>query len=121
IAADVALSRERRDESEYREALTTVGTQAQRLGRLVDNMLVLARADADGYPLRKVEMYLDEVLTDCCTALRASTAERDIVLRHGPLQEMPFRGDHDLVRQLVLNIVQNAVQHTPPGGRVSVD
>ena len=47
-------SREHRDEAEYREALAIVGAQARRLGRLVEDMLVLARADAGGYPLRPV-------------------------------------------------------------------
>jgi signal transduction histidine kinase len=35
--------------------------------------------------------------------------------------EIPFRGDEDLLRQLVVNVLQNAVQHTAPGGSVSVD
>lgn len=51
-AADVALGRDDRSASEYREALGIVGTQARRLGHLVDDMLVLARADAGGYRLR---------------------------------------------------------------------
>ena len=60
-AADVALSREHRDEAEYREALAIAGAQSRRLGTLVDDMLVLARADAGGYPLRCVDFYLDDV------------------------------------------------------------
>src|SRR5207245_280759 len=50
--ADVTLARDGRREDDYREALATVGAEARRLGRLVDDMLVLARADAGGYPLR---------------------------------------------------------------------
>ena len=45
-ASDVTLGREHRDEAEYREALTIIGSEARRLGRLVEDMLVLARADA---------------------------------------------------------------------------
>ena len=51
-AAEVTLSRDARDEGEYREALAIVGDQSRRLGRLVEDMLVLARADAGGCPLR---------------------------------------------------------------------
>ncbi len=47
-AADVTLAHEGRDEREYREALTHVAAESRRLGRLVDDMLVLARADAGG-------------------------------------------------------------------------
>src|SRR5664279_4773718 len=44
--ADVMLSRDHRHEAEYREAMAIAGSQARRLGRLVEDMLVLARADA---------------------------------------------------------------------------
>lgn len=50
-AADVTLSRDARDEGEYREALAAVSQQASRLTRLVDDMLVLARAAGGGYPV----------------------------------------------------------------------
>lgn len=118
--ADVTLSRDHRSEVEYREALTIVGNQSRRLGRLVEGMLVLARADAGGYPLRPVDLYLDEVVADCCRAVDVLAAERGVTIRSDPSPETPFRGDEDLLRQLVLNVLQNAVQHTPAGGSVAV-
>src|SRR5205085_7117041 len=50
-AAEVGLSRDTRDEADYRETLGIARDQARRLGRLVEDMLVLARADAGGYPI----------------------------------------------------------------------
>jgi two-component system OmpR family sensor kinase len=120
-ATDVALGRTGRDEAEYRETLTIIDTQARRLSRLVDSMLVLARADAGGYPVRPVDVYLDEIVAECCQAVALSCEQRGIVLSAGPFPETAFRGDEDLLRQLVLNVLQNAVQHTPPGGNVTVD
>ena len=79
--ADVTLSREHRDEAEYREALAIVGGQARRLGRLVEDMLVLARADAGGYPLRPVDLYLDEVVADCRRAVDVLATERGVTIR----------------------------------------
>jgi signal transduction histidine kinase len=120
-AADVALNREHRDEAEYRETLSIVGSQARRMSRLVDDLLVLARADAGGYPLRPVDFYLDEVIAECCRAVDLLAAERGVTIRSSAAQEIPYRGDEDLLRQLVLNVLQNAVQHTPPGGSVAID
>jgi heavy metal sensor kinase len=120
-AADVALSRPARNEAEYRETLAIVGDQARRLTRLVDNMLVLARADAGGYRLKAIDLYLDEVVAECCRALNPLSAERQVTIRTESWPEVPFRGDEELLRQLLMNVLQNAVQHTPPGGRVSVD
>jgi heavy metal sensor kinase len=119
--ADVMLSRDHRDESEYREAITIVGGQARRLGRLVEDMLVLARADAGGYSLRPVDLYLDEVVTDCRRAVDVLATERGVTIRSAGSPDIPFRGDEDLLRRLVLNVLQNAVQHTPSGGSVAVD
>jgi two-component system, OmpR family, sensor kinase len=119
--ADVMLSRDHRDEAEYREAMTIVGAQARRLGRLVEDMLVLARADAGGYPLRPVDLYLDEVVADCRRAVDVLATERGVTIRSAGPADIPFRGDEDLLRRLVLNVLQNAVQHTPAGGSVGVD
>ncbi len=120
-AADVALSRPHRDEAEYRETIDIVGAQARRLGRLVEEMLVLARADAGGYPLRPVDLYLDEVIAECRRAVEVLATERGVAIDSPAPPEIPFRGDEDLLRQLVINVMQNAIQHTPPGGRVGVD
>src|SRR5439155_4762428 len=120
-AAEVALSREHRDEAEYRETLAIVGSQARRMSRLVEDMLALTRADAGGYPLRPVNFYLDEVIAECCRAVDVLAAERGVTIRSSAAQEIPYRGDEDLVRQLMLNVLQNAVQHTPPGGSVAID
>ena len=119
--SDVMLSREHRDEPEYREAIGIVGGQARRLGRLVEDMLVLARADAGGYPLRAVDLYLDEVVADCRRAVDVLATERGVTIRSNGSPDIPFRGDEDLLRRLMLNVLQNAVQHTPSGGSVAVD
>jgi len=120
-AAEVTLGREHRDEAEYREALAIVGAQARRLSRLVEDMLVLARADAGGYPLRPVDLYLDELIADCRRAVDVLASERGVRIESGRPVEIPYRGDEELLRQLVLNVLQNAVQHTPAGGSVAVD
>jgi len=119
--SDVMLSREHRDEVEYREAIAIVGGQARRLGRLVEDMLVLARADAGGYPLQPVDLYLDEVVADCRRAVDVLATERGVTIRSSGGPDISFRGDEDLLRRLVLNVLQNAVQHTPSGGSVAVD
>jgi heavy metal sensor kinase len=119
--ADVMLSRDHRAEAEYREAIAIVGGQARRLGRLVEDMLVLARADAGGYQLRPVDLYLDEIVADCRRAVEVLAIERGVTIRPAGPPDIPFRGDEDLLRRLVLNVLQNAVQHTPAGGSVAVD
>ena len=120
-AAEVTLNRDHRDEAEYREALMMAGAQARRLGTLVDDMLVLARADAGGYPLRPVDLYLDDVVDECRQAVAVLAADRGITVTSSGTADVPVRGDEELLHRLLVNLLQNAVQHTPKGGAVSVD
>ena len=119
-AADVTLSRTDREAEEYRETLSITADQARRLGRLVEDMLVLARADGGGYPVRPVTLDLAELVDDSRRALKVLAAERGVQIRSSAGPEIPVCGDEDLLRRLVSNLLQNAVQHTPPGGQVTV-
>jgi heavy metal sensor kinase len=119
-AAEVALSRKPRDEEDYRETLTIASDQARRLSRLIDDMLVLARADAGGYPVHAVDVDLAEVVDDCRRAVKVLATERGVQIRLSAGREVPFRGDEDLLRRLVVNLLHNAIQHTLAGGAVAV-
>jgi signal transduction histidine kinase len=121
VSADVALNQEHRDEGEYREALAIVAGEAQRLSRLVDDMLVLARADGGGYALRPVDLYFDEIVAECQRAAEVLAAERGVSIRSIGAVDISVSGDEDLLRRLVLNVLQNAVQHSPPGGEVELE
>jgi len=116
---DVTLDREHRDEPEYRDALATAGVQTRRAARLVDDMFMLARADAGGYPLHRVDVYLDELVAECRQSIAAPACERGVSLEVSGDHDVPFVGDEELLRRMILNVLQNAVQHTPRGGHVS--
>jgi signal transduction histidine kinase len=119
-ASDVTLDREHRIETEYREALSITGAQARHLSRLVEQMLVLARADAGGYPLRFVDLYLDEVIEECRRTVAVMADAHGVSVTVCPAGEVELRGDEELLRQLILNLLQNAVQHTPRSGHVTI-
>ena len=120
-ASEVTLNREHREEPEYREALTMAGAQSRRLSRLVEDMLVLARADAGGYPLRPVDLYIDDVVNQCRRDIDVLAAERGITVTSTGPADVPVRGDEELLHRLMVNLLQNAVQHTRKGGQVSID
>jgi len=120
-AADVALSRGDRGAAEYRETVAIVGTEARRLSRLVDDMLVLARADAGGYPLHPVNLYLNDLVDECRRAVDVLARERGVTVRASVPGDVPLQGDESLLRRMLLNVVQNAVTHTRQGGAVTVD
>ena len=118
-AAQVTMSRATRSEGEYRECLLIVAEQATRLTRLVDAMFLLSRADAHGVPLRSEFLNLDDLVADNARALRVIADQRQIRLTTGGDQEVGLIGDDTLLRQLVGNLMDNAVRHARVGGTVS--
>jgi heavy metal sensor kinase len=116
--ADVALSRDR-SAAEYSEALVAIQQESQRLSRLVEDLLNLARADAGRVQLKVEDLYLDELLSECCRSVQPLAAARQIELQCRCAEDVAFRGDEVLLRRMVVNLLDNAVRYTPPGGKVS--
>jgi heavy metal sensor kinase len=119
-ASEVTLEQQVRENWEYREALTIVNEQSARLSRMVDDMFVLARADAGGYRLTRRPLYVDDVVAECVRAASVIAATRDIQLVTALQPDVSVKADDGLLRQLVTNLLDNAVQYTPPGGSVTV-
>ena len=118
-AVSVTLKQPHRDEAEYRDALRIVEDQTWRLTRIVDDMLTLARADTGEYPLRVISFYLDELVQDVARGARVLARSGAAIEVFAPI-EIPFSGDEDLLRRMLLNLVDNALQHVPPGGEIKL-
>ena len=120
-AAGVTLKKEHRAEEEYREALQIVAEQTRRLSRIVNDMFMLARADAGQYPLRKRTLYLNDLLEEVARAGAVLASDRRASVQLTNLPEAVFHGDEDLLRQMLLNLVDNAVKFTPSAGAVTLN
>jgi heavy metal sensor kinase len=116
--ADVALS-QNRSPTEYRESLAVIHEEARRLSRLVDDLLNLARADSGHVQLWVEELYLNDLLAECCRSVQPLAAGRDIELTCSMAEDVSFRGDEELLRRMVVNLLDNAIRYTPSGGKVS--
>jgi heavy metal sensor kinase len=119
-AANVALQQPHRDEDEYRHSLTVIEQQATRLSRIVDDMFTLARADAGNYPVRKHPMYLDEVVDEVVSAARIVASTKDVRIQCNCASSATFVGDEELIRRMLMNLLDNAVRHSSSGAVVSV-
>ena len=119
-AARVALQQPTRTESEYRETLEIVEQETIRLSRIVDDMFTLTRADAGNYPVRTTPMYLDEVVDEVVRAARVVAATRDVSITVECLHSAAFTGDEELIRRLIVNVLDNAIRYSPAKGTVRV-
>jgi len=119
-AAQVALSKEDRSAGDYQESLAIVEEQANRLTRLVDAMFLLSRAEAKGVPLRKEFVNLDDIVAETVRAARVLAEERRLRVTLEGDQEVGFLGDDGLLRQMVGNLLDNAIRHADSTGIVVV-
>jgi signal transduction histidine kinase len=116
--AQVTLARDARTVDDYRESLTIVAEQSARLARLVDAMFLLSRAEAQGIPLIREPVYLDDLILECARALRIFAVEREVTVRTRGDEEVTFVGDNMLLRQMIGNLLDNAIRHAKHGGSV---
>jgi heavy metal sensor kinase len=118
--ASVMLSKERRAEEEYRDAVAIIEAQARRLSRIVEDMLRLARADSGNFVLQSRAFHVDELLLEAVQAAVVLASQKAIQVAIDDVPEAPFFGDEDLLRQMVLNLLDNAVKYTPERGEIRV-
>ncbi len=116
---DVALAKDR-GPAEYRESLAIIQDESRRLGRLVEDLLNLARADAGHLNLKNQDLYLDDLVGECCRSVQPAADARQVTVQCRSPQDVSFQGDEGLLRHMVLNLLDNAVRYTPAGGRVEV-
>jgi signal transduction histidine kinase len=117
--ADVALQQPR-SPAEYAEALRGIERESRRLGSIVDDLLILARADAGERPIARQRVYLDDLTLDAAGAARIVAEAKGVSLEVDEFDEAPVDGDPTLLRQLVMILLDNAVKFTGRGGKVRV-
>jgi len=104
-------------EAERAESLTEVTREANRLARLVADLLALARADA-GIVLNRCPLDLDAVILEAYRTARQLAHGQQFVL--DPFEPAAVEGNEDRLKQLLLILLDNALKYTPPGGRVTL-
>jgi heavy metal sensor kinase len=117
---DVALERQR-DAQSYRGTLAGVREQAQRLARMANDLLFLARSDTHATPTAGEPIDLAQLLPAICAQVEPLARARDQQLDlHQTAPSSIVRGNEDDLIRLFLNLLDNAIRYTPPGGRISV-
>jgi heavy metal sensor kinase len=107
-----------RSEAEYQNTLEVCARAAQRMRTVVDGLLTLARADAGALPPRREPVNLTALAQDTVATAMPVASERGITVTLEGAPASVVEGDPDRLRELISNLVFNAVQYSPPGGMV---
>jgi len=120
IQAESSLVLEKsRTEPEYRRALELVSQEVSFMSDIVGKLLLLARSDAGSEPMDYVNINLTDLLTELVQDVDVLAQDKGLTLELGPTESLKVWGDRTKLKQLFLNILDNAVRYTPAGGRVT--
>jgi two-component system heavy metal sensor histidine kinase CusS len=115
--ADVILAKKRTPE-EYRHVIESSLEEYSRLSRMIEQLLFLARATNNEIKIEKVPLDMGRELARIHELYRAMAEEQGVeIICHG---EGTVYAEPDLFGRAVSNLLANALQHTPPGGRVTL-
>jgi heavy metal sensor kinase len=116
---EVALRRPR-ESAEYQRVLASVLEEVESMARLVDDLLLLSRADAGALRLEAAPVELDRLVEGVAKEGEVLAREEQVRVTVQELEPLIIHGDSQRLKQLLRNLVDNGIKYTPPGGEVTL-
>jgi heavy metal sensor kinase len=117
--SSLALQKER-PPSDYRQSLETISQEATQMSSLIEQLLALARADAGKEQRNFAEVSLSKLITNLSTDVEVLCQEKGLSFQLGQTQDLVIQGDEARLRELFMDLLDNAIRYTPAPGTISV-
>jgi two-component system OmpR family sensor kinase len=101
------------------ESLSSIENEVDRLTRMVGDLLLLAKAESGAELFDMMPVELDSIVFEVMQQMHVLAGER-VQLQLTGIDQIQVNGDHDRLKQVMLNLVGNAIQYTPAGGQVAL-
>jgi len=107
---------------EFRDMLTSNMEEIDRMERIIESLLTLAKSEVGELTLEMKELSLSDLLQDLYlqSCLLCETKQIEVELLLEVEEEIRIRGDELRLRQMFLNLISNAIKYTPEGGRLEI-
>lgn len=105
---------------DYVGIFRSIYAEAERLGRLISDLLALARADEGQTHLEQEVVQLDQLVEAVAAIMEPLAAEREVTLAVKTTEPVSVLGDEARLMQVVMNLLENAIRYTNPGGHVLI-
>ena len=116
---EVALRKER-DGKEYKQLLESNLEEINRMSRIIDDLLILCKADRQDTTLNLEKVSLRDLLADVCMDMKFFAENKGVDLAISELADVNISGDELKLRRMFVNIIENGIKYTPQGGSVAV-
>jgi signal transduction histidine kinase len=121
LRGDIEMVMLQRDGShDFRGRVANQLEEIDKLKRLIDQILMLARAEAGEIPIKRASVDLGELAASLVEQLDMVAQAKDVELQCKQSDAVVVHGDADWLKRLVLNLLDNAIKFTPHGGRVVI-
>jgi signal transduction histidine kinase len=108
------------DQGSRRRSAQIIHEEADRMARLVNDLLDLARIEAGQVVMDRQPVEIPALLQDCAEKARLQAQEAQVALQVNSEADLVVTGDRDRLAQVLGNLLDNALKHTPPGGSISL-
>jgi len=116
---EIALRKPRSTE-EYRELLEDCRLSAQQMNQVIERLLTLARLDAGVELLKPQAVDASQLAQQCANLMRPLVEARGLTLRYHRNGPLPLTADPDKLREVLTNLLHNAIQYNRPNGRIDL-
>lgn len=117
---EVALNK-KRSAQDYKDTLVSTKEETDRLSRLVENLLFLAREDQGKVKTQMKQVDVIDVMSSILVSFKPKITEKQLRVDFKPPQEnIPVLGEESLFYQLFANLIENAIKYTPKKGEIKI-
>lgn len=116
---EVALRKER-EKDDYQKLLLSNLEEIDRMSCIIDDLLLLSKADTKEIKLNMEEVALRDLIMDVCMNMKVVADKKSVELQINELEDVRLRGDELKLRRMLLNVVENGIKYSHVGGKVSV-
>ena len=108
------------DEDTLRDGLSVIEEEADRLDRLITNLLEASRLQAGGFKLKLAYLDLADMATSAVEKLQTTTDKHEFVANF-PANFPAVQGDYERLGQVLTNLIGNAIKYSPDGGTIKIE